>query len=224
MKKSILIFSFIFFIFNSNVFGQDYFEGEIKYKVEYESLDNRIPKEMFEKEFGKSFSAYVKEDRYAMVYHATGQQGWMKVIVRLYEGYTYTEFEKSDTISKVKFGKEKNKLLNFIKNKDDKKEVLGELCESITIEYELDPDAFFPTQKGKYYFNPKYKLNSALYKNYTDSFWNLYVKESESISIRNEVEYQSIFKSISEATSIVSKEISFEVFKPNAAKVISEKK
>jgi len=223
MKKSIFIIIFLFLIFNSKVFGQEYFEGELKYKIEYEPLHPNISKNMLETEFGNSFSAYVKEDRYTMIYHATGQIGWMKIIVRLDEGYTYTEFEKNDTIIKSKFGKKKNKLLIFKKNKDDKKEVLGELCESITLDYELEPDAFFPTQKGKYYFNPKYKLNSSLYENYTDGFWNLYVKESKSISIRNEIEYPSIFKSVSEATSITPKKISFEMFEPNKSKVISIK-
>jgi len=61
------------------------------------------------------------------------------------------------------------------------------------------------------------------YKQLTMCFGNLYVKESKSISIRNEIEYPSIFKSVSEATSITPKKISFEMFEPNKSKVISIK-
>ncbi len=61
--------------------------------------------------------------------------------------------------------------------------------------------------RGKYYFNPKYKLNAKLYSEYTDCFWNLFVKESNAINIRNETEFYPLFKSIQEVTSIVQKNI-----------------
>lgn len=225
MKHLIKLPLFFLFIFISNIYGQDYFEGELKYKIEYKSLSPSISTNFLETEFGNSFSAYVKEDRYAMIYHAKGKQGWMKIIVRLDKGYSYTEFEKSDTITKSKFGNEKDKLLEIKRNSDNKKEILGEYCESITIKYEpTDPKSFFQSFKGRYYFNPKYRLNSKLYKNYTDGFWNLFVQESESISIRNEAEFFPLFKSIAEAISIEQKEISFEMFEPNTSKMIFEKK
>ncbi|WP_151894054.1 hypothetical protein [Patiriisocius marinistellae] len=84
-----------------NIYGQEYFEGEIIYEIEYEPINPNIPKEYLENEFGKSFNAYIKEDRYAMIYHGNGLKGWMKTIVRLDLGYSYTEFEKSDTIAKT---------------------------------------------------------------------------------------------------------------------------
>ena len=160
-----------------------------------------------------------------MIYHGTGELGWMKIIVRLDQGYSYTEYEKKDTISKTKFGLEKNKLLEFNHNSDNKKKVLGELCESITMEYQSsDPKSFFQTYRGKYYFNPKYRLNPELYKNYSDGFWNLYVKESKSISIRNEIEFYPLFKTFQEAISIDEKKIPLKTFEPNSEKVIFEQK
>jgi hypothetical protein len=223
MKNLRLLQSFFFLILISNVYGQDYFEGEINYKIEYETLNPNIPASYLETELGKSFTAYVKEDRYAMIYHATGQQGWMKIIVRLDQGYSYTEFQKSDTIVKSKFGTENNELIEFKRNLEDKKLVLGELCESITINYKpTDPKSFFQTFRGKYYFDPKYKLNANLYKNYTDGFWNLYVKESESISIRNETEFSPLFRAIQEAISIEIKDTPFSMFEPNVSKIINE--
>ncbi len=223
LKIKTLILLFLLLI--SKSYGQEYFEGQIEYKIEYELLNPNISKDYLYTELGNSFTAYVQEDRYAMIYHGKGQLGWMKIIVRLDQGYSYTEYEKKDTISKTKFGLEKNKLLEFNRNSDNKKEVLGELCESITIEYKpSDPKSFFQTYKGKYYFNPKYKLNSDLYKNYTDGFWNLFVKESKSISIRNETEFYPLFKANQEAVSIDKKKIPTKIFEPNNQKVIFERK
>lgn len=211
-------------LFVSISYGQDYFEGQIEYKIEYETLNPNISKDYLSREFGDSFTAFVQEDRYAMIYHATGELGWMKIIVRLDEGYSYTEYEKKDTISKTKFGLEKSKLLKFEHNPDDKKKVLGELSESITLEYEsLDPDSFITVFKGKYYFNTKYKLNPKLYENYTDGFWNLFVKKSKSISIRNETEFYPYFKTNQEAVTIDKKKIPSNIFEPNTSKVIFEK-
>lgn len=220
MKKTILSISF-FLIFIYSLKAQEFFEGELNYKIEYQSSNESIPNAILEREFGKTFTAFVKEDRYAMIYHAEGKQGWMKVIVRLDEGYTYTEFEKSDTIVKTKFGKESNELIEFKRNPDDKREILGNECESITLQYRpKGSDSFFQEMRGKYYFNPKYRLNPKLYSDHTEGFWNLYVQESESISIRNEIEYFPLFKTIQEVTSIVEKKVDETIFEPNKSKAI----
>ena len=224
MKFINLVKTFFIVLFFSNVYGQEYFEGKIEYAIEYEAINESIPIAFLQKEIGTSFTAYVKEDRYAMIYHATGEQGWMKLVVRLDQNCTYREYEKSDTIIKTSFGLEKNDLITFKHNSDNKKEVLGELCESITIIYKpTDKEAFFKTLKGTHFYNPKYKLNAKLYNNYTDNFWNLYVNESEAISIRNESEYGTLFKSVDIATSIEETSIPNSMFEPNALKKIDEK-
>jgi len=212
----------LFFI--SNAYGQEYFEGEIHYKISYEPMNQKIPIAYLEKEMGSSFTAYVQEDRYLMKYHAEGENGWMKIIVDLKEGYTYTESEKQDTISKTKFGINTDKLINFARNIEDKKQLLGEECESISISYEpSDPRAFYQTFNGKYYFNPKYKLNAKLYENYSDGFWNLYVKEAQSISVRNETEFYPLFRSIQEAVSIEEKVIPDDMFDLDPTKYVDVK-
>ncbi|MDY8137676.1 hypothetical protein [Aquimarina sp. 2201CG5-10] len=221
MNNKLRCLILLLILINVSVFGQEYFEGELHYKIEYQTLHKQIPVSVLEREMGTSFTAYVQEDRYAMIYHAKGQRGWMKVIVDLKKGYSYQEFEKSDTIIKTKFGAEKEELITFKRNSNNKKKVLNELCESVTIEYKpMGTKAFFEKFKGRYYFNPKYKLNAELYKNYTSGFWNLYVKESESISIRNETEFLPLFKSVQEVTSIIKKEVSDKVFELNKTKII----
>lgn len=192
--------------------------------MSYESSSESIPTALLENEFGAAFTAYVQEDRYAMIYHSTGQFGWMKVIVSLKEGYSYTEFEKSDTIVKSKLNNGQEELLEFKRNSDTKKMVLNELCEAVSIVIKpLDPEAFYQEQRGTHYFNPKYKLNAKLYENYTDGFWNLFVAESNAISIRNETEFFPLFKKIDEATSVVAKAVPDAIFKLDPNKTVLEK-
>ena len=216
------ILTLLIVLITNTLSAQNYFEGEVQYKIEYEAINKNIPITYLEQELGKSFTAYVKEDRYAMVYHGQGKQGWMKTIVRLDEGYSYTEFEKSDTITKTKFGSEKNELIMFKRNTNDQKKILGEDCESITINYKTT-DTNISEIRGKYYFNPKYRLNPKLYSKYTDSFWNLYVEEAESISLRNETELYPLFKAVQEVTTITEKKIDNATFEPNKSKVILTK-
>ena len=217
------IASFFLLLIITTMSGQEYFEGVLEYKVSYESTSEFIPVETLKSEFGTSFTAYVQEGRYAMIYHSTGQFGWMKVIVSLKDGYSYTEFEKSDTIMRSKLNVGKEELIEFKRNTDNKKLILNELCESVTINYKpLGPDVFYQEHRGTHYFNPKYKLNAKLYENYTDGFWNLFVSESNAISIRNEAEFFPLFKKVDEATSIVAEEVPDTMFILNPNKTILE--
>jgi len=201
--------------------AQDYFEGVIQYKMTYESLNENIPVAFFETELGVAFTAYVQEDRYAMVHQGIGELGWMKTIIRLDEGYIYTEYEKSDTITKKKFGVEQEILLEFKRNKNNIQHVLGLPCESITLNIKnRDPNEVFEVIEGKYYFNPKYKLNPKHYKNYNDEFWNLYVKEAKAVSLRNEIVAKPYFKAVQEAVKISEEKVTDRLFEPNEEKVI----
>ncbi|GGG25253.1 hypothetical protein GCM10011344_27400 [Dokdonia pacifica] len=204
-----------------NIYGQDYFEGEILYNVTYESLDQNISSSILEREMGKSFSAYIKEDKYQLFYDAKGKLGWIKVSVFLNEGYTLTEYEKSDTLIKSPFGSQKEKLIDFKVISSNQKEVLGKMCKSILIHYEsLNENSFFKEFRGTYYYYDEYKLNPKLYEKYTDGFWNLYVKESESVSLRNETEFLPFFRAIQEAVKITPKKIPDTIFNSNPNKYL----
>ncbi len=223
MKQTSLIIQIIFFSVTFHLSAQDFFEGELNYKIEYEVLNKNISVSILEREMGDSFDAYVKEDKYIMTYNSKGELGWSKTIVLLDEGYTYVEYEKSDTIYKYPLDDNKSKLIQISRNVNDQKKVLDEMCESITLKYEsTDSNSMFRVTDGKHYFNPKYKLNYKKYKNYTSGFWNLYVKESKAISIRNEHLYKGMFKSVSQATKITKKKIPEELFIINQDKIVKE--
>ena len=221
MTKTIKLQFIFIFLCITHSYAQEYFEGVVNYTISYESLNKNIPKSLFETQIGTKMTAYIKEDRYAMVFDGKGELGWSKTIVRLDEGYTYTEYEKNDTIIKEKFGNIKDTLIDFKRNKNDKKIIFNESCQSISLSYKSDDsEAYFSETYGTYYFNPKYKLNSKLYKNYTDGFWNLYVEETEAVSLRNEIELRPLLRAVQEAESISKEELSNKYFEPNKEKTI----
>jgi hypothetical protein len=221
MNNIRLYFNLVFLCIINICCSQDYFEGVIEYRISYESLNENIPVAFFETELGAAVTAYIKEDRYAMVHQGTGEMGWSKTIVRLDQGFTYTEYEKSDTITKSKFGDEQEILLEFKRNTNDFKTVLNLPCESITLNIKSkDEDALFDEYLGKYYFHPKYKLNPEYYKNYTDEYWNLYVEEARAVSLRNEMVAKPYFKAVQEAVEITEEKVTDRLFEPNEDKVI----
>jgi len=200
---------------------QDFFEGKIHYKIEYEKINTNIPDGFLETQMGDSFDAFVKEDKYIMIYNGKGEFGGWKNIIRLDEGFSYLIYDKSDTIYKSPLDKENGTLLTLKKITDEKKEVLGELCDYIILDYKVsDPNTFFSISRGKHYFNPKYALNVDKYKNYNSGFWNQYVGLANAISLRNEHEYEGLFKSISYATSIEPQRIPDEMFLMDKSKII----
>lgn len=200
---------------------QDYFEGKIHYKVEYEKINQNIPDGFLETQMGDSFDAFVKEDKYLMIYNTKGELGTIKTLIRLDEGYSYLIAEKSDTIYKSPLDNEKDKLLKLVKITDNKKEILGEMCDFVVLEYETNnPDNFFKISRGKHYYNPKYKLNPEKYKNHISGFWNQYVDAAQAISIRNEHEYEGLFKSVSYATEIEQQSIPDDMFMIDNTKII----
>lgn len=212
------------FVFSYYSFSQEYFEGEVYYKIDYESFIKNLPKEALAKEMGDTLVGYIQENKYAMTFNTKGELGANKTIVLLAEGYSYMDFAKSDTIYKSKLDKEPGSLLKFRHNPEDKKSILGDLCESITINYEATPGSFYKTRNAKYYFNTKYTLNPNMYKNHKENFWHLFVGESKSITVRNEVEYLSLFKSTQQAYKIVKKKIPDDFFKIDKTKFIKELK
>ena len=153
-----------------------------------------------------------------------GSIEWTKQIILLDENVLYFECEKLDTIYKYPLDKEASKLIRIHKNEGDNLIILGDECPSLTLDYEMtDPNSIFSSNQGKYYYNPKYKLNKEAYANHRVGFWNLFVNESGSISVRNEVVQKPLFKSVMEAFQIIEKKIPDELFEIDTKnKVIKE--
>ncbi|RKN80753.1 hypothetical protein [Ulvibacterium marinum] len=220
--KSILPLVIFFLLFSSRaLYSQKYFEGQIEFKIEYDSYTPHLPVEYLKKEFGDSFTAHIKEDKYVIIYNSSAEYGWSKEIVRLDEGYIYLEFEKKDTIVKTPLVENNSTLLEIRKNKKDKRRVLGKKCAYVVLKYETTHPDYPPLIiQGMHYYSTKYKLNPKMYKDYNSGFWNRYVQLAKAISIRNENTYEGLYKSISEATSIKKSIVPDEVFELSPKKLV----
>ncbi len=223
MRIKVILIKLLILIITGHLSAQEYFEGQIDYKIDYKSMNENLPEILLSQVMGDSFTAYIREDRYVMIYNSKADLGWTKTIIRLDQGYRYIEYENSDTIYKSDLRQNQAKLIELRKDIEETKTVLGETCPSIKLKYEsTDPNAIFKINDGIYYYSPKYKLNADLYKIYNSGFWNKYVELSKAISIRNEHIYEGFFKSISQAVKITESEISDSIFILNENKIIVE--
>ena len=144
----------------------------------------------------------------------------MKVFYFLETSDGYIERTDSDTISHFRIDKESGELINANLT-DDKKIVLGDTCQSFSIEY-LQKEEYINKVEAKYFFNKKYRLNPKYYQNHKEEFQNIYVSETESISVRAEITNYPLYKSIYQATEIIEKEIDDKYFKLNSKKHINK--
>lgn len=208
-------------LISAPMFGQDYFEGEIEYKISYESLSRDVSASSLIALTGDKHWAYVKEDKFITIFESKKSIGTVKILVRLDEGYRYVMEERSDTIEKYRIDISTDKLISLKKDYAVKKEVLGELCSSITVIYEMmNGGESIGIKKNTYYYSPKYPLNPERYLIYRQGYWDRYAELARAFSIRNEVEYEDQFRIISEAVSIEEKSIPDSVFELDPNKVI----
>lgn len=225
--KYITLFLLIEFLIAPKIIGQEdleYFEGEVHFKISVKSLDENLPTAILEQELGNKLIGKVKEKKYLMLQNSSGELGNMKMIYLLEEGIGYIEYENRDTIEQFRIDTPPGELLEVKKNKEPKKEILGKLRESITIRYKPEKySEYIDEISGTYYYHSDYKLNPAYYKNHKSEYWNLFVNESESISIRNEIVHYPLLEAIYEAEQIIVKEIGeeeFEIDKTRPIKII----
>lgn len=217
------LFIFCCFLIAISCSAQDYFEGEIKYKITYKSLAPDLDDSFWVQQAGDTITAHIQENQFVMLSNSSGELGWSKVTVFLDKGYGLTEFEHLDTIYKRNFSSFQQELISIERNQSDPKEILGELCESVSIEQKaIENGQTVYVSNATHYFNPKYKLNKELYKNYTVSFWDLYAQESGAISLYSDVNMFPYYDSIQEAFWIEQKSINPTIFDIPTNKIIIE--
>ena len=215
--------AFLLTFFGLNCYSQNYFEGIVLYEIEYEPIANNISEKSLVEEMGDSLIAYIQEHRYLMIFNTKSDLGVNKIFVSLEEGYAYIDYEQSDTIYKYKINKKSGALLKYEHTPNDKKKILDNICESITINYQpSDTDNSYEVRRAKYYFDPRYKLNAKAYANHNENFWNLFVNKSNSISVRNEVEYYPIYRSVQQAVKVIEKILPDQIFLIDTNKYIKE--
>ncbi len=227
-KKISFIIAFLLVLsasLDAQVNDSTYFEGEVHFDISNLSLNKMIPKEILDPEAGTKMIGKVKRNKYITYINTSGKKGKTKVIYLLEEAIGYIEYENSDTITKISLEENKDKLLEIKLNKTDKKEILGDSCESISMKFIPDENyGIVSSVHEVHYFNPKYRLDKKLYVTHKVNFWNQFVNLSGSISVRNENIVYPLFKTVMEATQIIEKEISEEEFKLNPSKIVKAEK
>ena len=215
MTYKLIVLALIIFV-STSAQSQKYFEGEVHFKTEYESFLETIPQELLIQEFGDTLVGYVQERRYIMKSNTKGAIGSQTMIMLMDENLVYLIQEKSDTIFKYPMDKVQEKLLEVHKIKDETITVLGDPCPALILNTKnMNQESPFTVSLGKYYYNPKYKLNKDAYKNHKSGHWDSFVNESGAISVRNEVRHEPLYKSVMEAFLILPKEIPDELFDIN---------
>lgn len=196
-----------------NAQSQEYFEGEVHFKTKYEPLLENISEELLVREFGDTLIGYVQENRYIMESNTSGASGGQTLLMLMDENLIYFIQEKSDTIFAYPIDKSEDELLDIHKIKNETKTILGDVCPALILNTKSkNPQSPFTVTLGRYYYNPKYKLNKKAYQNHNSGHWNSFVNESGAISVRNEVRREPIYKSVMEAFLILPKEIPNELF------------
>lgn len=223
MKYKLFGTLLFFLVFSNSMLSQDFFEGEMYFKVSYKSLDKNLASEKaMISELGDSITSYIKEDKFVLLRNSKGKYGKRKTIFFLEKGFSYVEYENLDTIFKYNIKKKPGILLKFKRN-TEKKYILNNNCESITIEYKpkQSKNQFFNKISGEYFFSSsKFKLNSKIYSNYKSNFWNLYVQESGAVSLKSIVKYFPFFESTQEAYAIIKRKLPESIFIVNKDKFI----
>ncbi|NAS13332.1 hypothetical protein [Poritiphilus flavus] len=223
MLRTVLFIALSLSVF-LNSYSQDYFEGEVHFKINYEPLMDQISEELLIQEFGDTLIGYVQERRYIMETNTKGEMGRTRLIMMMDENYAYLDGDKSDTIYKYRLDKESAKLLRIEKKESETATVLGDVCPSVELDYETtDPNSYFKQSIGRYYYNPKYRLNKEAYANHESGFWNLYVNEAGAISVLNMVVTWPIYRSIMKAFKIHETKVPDKMFDLNQTqKIIKE--
>lgn len=228
MKNLLLLLLALFFVnylCQAQNTQQDFFEGEVEFKIEVKALDGRISQSLLEKDVGTSMIGKVKRDKYLMYQNTKGEFGGTKMIFLLSEGVGFLEYEKSDTIYKFSIEENQDSLIDIIVDYENKKTVLEESCSSVNFKYvPKETYGMIEYVDAKYFFNENYKLDKDQYSNHKLNFWNKFVSASNgAISVRNEILTYPLFLTIYEAVKITKKDIPETEFELSKGKTILNK-
>lgn len=202
--------------------SNEYFEGEVHFRVTTKALDKRIPQEILDRETGTEMIGKVNRDKYLMYQNTGGKLGAVKTILLLEEGIGYVEYANSDTINQFSIEVPPGELLKAQVNEEDHKVILGDTCRSMTFKYTpTNSYGVIEYVEATYYFNPRFKLDKEKYAKHKMSFWNKFVEMGNGgVSVRNEIINYPIYSTTYEATKIIEKAIPEEEFLPNHSKFI----
>ena len=217
-QLSLLIILLLFHVASFSQETEKYFEGEVTFISEYESLDPDVPDGYWYYVFGDTFVGIVKEDKYKTV-STSEAEGTTTTIYDLRAKKIFIENSESDTVKWYPLDEEAGELISIERNKAEKKVLFDAERESITIEY-IPKETFIEKIVSTHYFMPEHKLNKELYADHKVNFWHLFINESGSISIRNEGYIYPFFKRTDQVTKIEERDVSYSELEYDKTKVL----
>lgn len=185
-----------------------YFEGEVRYRVESVSLSPALPNEVVEDILGTEMIGIVREDRYKVMSIAP-HRDTILIYYDMPGRKVYYDYPDRDTIFWYPLDQEPGELIAINRNEKPKEEVLGQMRESVTIRY--SPDSPYVREiEGTYYFDETRRLNKTAYQYHKEAFWHLFVNETGSISIRNDIIAKPLYACLYEAYEVIDRAVSEE--------------
>ncbi len=197
----------------------EYFEGIIKYKLTYQSLNPMISDVELSRQLGDELVFYIAEDKYAMVRNTGGHFGTTITTYLLDEGIGFIEYEKSDTLYKFDITRTSEKLIDVSSIITDQATILNRKCHSIEISYSPQ-NGMVEEVRTKFYFDPNIKLNQKKYKKHKEGFMDVYAEKTGAISLKNEILNKGFFSSVQEAVTITPQKMEDRQFLPDSEKII----
>lgn len=197
-----------------------FFTGVVKFSIDNKSLNNNIPDQVFNDIIGQTMIGIVGANKYKVL-SINSLNDTTVVLYDLKGLKIYYNYPGSDTIFWRRLDQTPGELISIRRNQKPQKEILGEIRESVTIIYQPD-DEYIDRYEGTYFFNTDHKLDKKIYAGHKDSFWNMFVDEAGSISIRNEIFASPLYSSVYEAYEIIERDVSEDEFEMDKNKVIAK--
>lgn len=207
------LFVICIIIFNCiSINAQIYFEGIVKFSIEYESDSPYLTNDYLETEFGKSMIAKVMNDRYSVEYFSESDLGNLRIIYYLNKGYGLMKYSNVDTLYKIGIDEYPGELIAFEIDSINTKNLLSAECNSVIIKYKSNDTTYYEEVEGRYYYHENFKLNPTNYIKHKDSFWDKFISATGSISVLNEINYVGFYKTFMEVVEIEERQFGNEEF------------
>jgi hypothetical protein len=148
------------------------FEGKITYSNRYKSKSPQLKDAQLATLMGTTQDYYIKGGDYKSIFNGSF------VRMQLYkstENKGYTSTAKSDSLYWEDYSKSKDVAIKFEVEKG-KETIMGVLCDVLTV--------YTPKSKTAYYYNNKYGVNPALFKQHVYGNWYYVISKTRALPLK----------------------------------------
>ncbi|MGY3214561.1 hypothetical protein [Mucilaginibacter sp. HD30] len=184
------------------------FEGKITYSNSYKSKSPQLKDAQLATMMGTTQDYYIKGADYKSVFNGA------YIKMQLYnskENRSYTLTAKSDSLYWEDYSKNNDVATKFEVQKG-KETIMGVLCDVLIV--------YTPKSKTAYYYNSKYSVNPALFKQHTYGNWYYVISKTKALPLKTISENEQ-FTLISNAVNITPMKLEGKLFEvPDKNKIV----